>query len=64
VAKAAFGVFYWLEVMDFGSFFIFLFLCLVLHVTFHVLVVRVVSVAPRIASPFKHGSPTGTSQMG
>ena len=44
---AAFGVFCWLEVMDFDRFFVFLlFLCFVLHITFQLFVVSVVSVAP------------------
>ena len=44
---AAFGVFCWLEVMDFDRFFVFLlFLCFVLHITFQLFVVCVVSVAP------------------
>jgi len=44
---AAFGIFCWLEVMDFDRFFVFLlFLCFVLHITFQLFVVSVVSVAP------------------
>ena len=46
-AAATFGVFCWLEVMDFDRFFVFLlFLCFVLHITFQLFVVSVVSVAP------------------
>ena len=48
-AAAAFGVFCWLEVMDFDRFFVFLlFLWFVLHITttFQLFVVCVVSVAP------------------
>ena len=52
-AAAAFGVFCWLQVMDFDRFFVFLlFLCFVLHITFQLFVVSVsvsvsvVSVAP------------------
>jgi hypothetical protein len=41
-----FGVFHWLEVMDLDLFFVFPFLCLVLHITFQLFVVCVVSVAP------------------
>ena len=33
-AAAAFGVFFGLEVMDFDSFFVFLCLCFVLHITY------------------------------
>ena len=44
---AAFGVFGWLEVMDFDLFFGFLlFLCFVLHITFQLFVVCVMSVTP------------------
>ena len=47
-AAAAFGVFFGLEVMDFDSFFVFLCLCFVLHITytFQLFVVCVVSEAP------------------
>ena len=43
---ATFGVSCWLEVMDFDRFFVFLFLGFVLHITFQLFVVSVVSVAP------------------
>ena len=49
VVAASFGVFCWLEVMNFDLFFGFLlFLCFVLHITFQLFVVSVsvVSVAP------------------
>ena len=39
---AAFRIFYWLEVPDFVLVFVVLFVCLVLHVSFHCLVVSVV----------------------
>jgi hypothetical protein len=38
----ALRIFYWLEVPDFVLVFVFLFVCLVLHVSFHCLVVSVV----------------------
>ena len=42
-----FGVFLWLEVVDFDRFFVFLlFLCFVLHITFQLFVVCVMSVTP------------------
>ena len=44
---SAFGVFCWLEVMDLDLFFGFLlFLCFVLHITFQLFVVCVVSLTP------------------
>ena len=43
---AAFGVFFGLEVMNFDLFVFLLFLCFVLHITFQLFVVSVVSVAP------------------
>jgi hypothetical protein len=47
VALAALGVFLRLEVMDFDLFFGFLlFLCFVLHITFQLFVVCVVSLTP------------------
>jgi hypothetical protein len=47
MALAAFSVFGWLEVMDFDLFFGFLFfLCFVLHITFQLFVVCVVSLTP------------------
>jgi hypothetical protein len=42
---AALGVFFGLEVMDFDLFFVFLFLGFVLHITFQLFVVCVVSVS-------------------
>jgi hypothetical protein len=40
-AGTTFGVFHWLEVMDLDLFFVFPFLCLVLHITFQLFVVCV-----------------------
>jgi hypothetical protein len=37
-AGTTFGVFHWLEVMDLDLFFVFPFLCLVLHITFQLFV--------------------------
>ena len=45
-AAAAFGVFFGLEVMDLDFFVFLLFLRFVLHITFQLFVVSVVSVAP------------------
>jgi len=43
---AAFSIFFGLEVMNFDLFVFLLFLCFVLHITFQLFVVSVVSVAP------------------
>jgi len=43
---AALGVFFGLEVVNFDLFVFLLFLCFVLHITFQLFVVSVVSVAP------------------
>ena len=46
---AAFGVFFGLEVLNFDLFFVFLFLCFVLHITFQLFVVCVVSSVVSVA---------------
>jgi hypothetical protein len=48
----AFRIFCWLEILEFGLFFLFLFLGLTLHVTFHLFVVRAfVGWRPRWRTP-------------